>query len=198
MKIISAVFLTSSTGLKQCPAGELPEFAFIGRSNVGKSSLINMITERKNLAKVSQTPGKTRLINHFIINGEWMLVDLPGYGYSKLSKTEKAKLEQMIYEYLGHRETLCHTFLLLDSRHELLKNDLAFINWLKKQHIPFSIIATKSDKLSKSQESGHIRYLTKILGPLKITIPVISTSSAKQKGRDEILDLISEVIENRK
>jgi len=196
MIIRKAEFVSSSPGLKQCPGTTLPDFAFIGRSNVGKSSLINMITGRNALAKVSQTPGKTRLINHFNINDEWMLVDLPGYGYAKMSKPEKEKIEKMIYDYLSKRDNLIHTFLLIDSRHELQKNDLAFISWLKGKQISFSIIATKTDKISRDQLSRNLRSYRNIFNTIGVDPVIISTSSERKTGREEIFSHIETILSN--
>jgi GTP-binding protein len=192
MKISTATFISSSPDLKQCPKTDLPEFAFIGRSNVGKSSLINMLTGRKNLAKVSQTPGKTRLINHFNINDEWMLVDLPGYGYAKISKSEKPKLDKMINDYLIKRESLRLTFLLIDSRHELLSNDKQFIQWLFQNQILFVIILTKSDKLTRNQLSRNLKSLEHALVEFSPVPVIISTSSIDRTGKEDILKIIEE------
>jgi GTP-binding protein len=192
MKIVKADFLSSSPDLKQCPKTDLPEFAFIGRSNVGKSSLINMLTDRKNLAKVSQTPGKTRLINHFNINDTWFLVDLPGYGYAKISKSEKPKLDKMINDYLQRRKSLRYTFLLIDSRHDLLANDKQFMNWLYLNHIPFVIILTKSDKLTRNQLSRNLKSLETALSGFNPLPVIISTSSVDRRGKTEILNFIEE------
>jgi GTP-binding protein len=192
MKISTAEFLSSSPDLRHCPKSDLPEFAFIGRSNVGKSSLINMLTGRKNLAKVSQTPGKTRLINHFDINNEWMLVDLPGYGYAKISKSEKPKLDKMINDYLLKRESLRLTFLLLDSRHELLGNDKQFILWLDQNRISFVIVITKSDKLSQNQLAHNVKSLQKDLAEFNSFPVIISASSPKRTGKEEILKIIEQ------
>jgi len=196
MRINSSTFISSSAELKQCPKTDLPEFAFIGRSNVGKSSLINMLTDRKNLAKVSQTPGKTRLINHFNINDTWFLVDLPGYGYAKISKSEKPKLDKMINDYLQRRKSLRYTFLLIDSRHDLLANDKEFINWLYLYHIPFVIILTKSDKLTRNQLSRNLKSLEIALAGFDPLPVIISTSSVDRRGRMEILNFIEENLSN--
>jgi GTP-binding protein len=196
MKITKAEFISSSPGVRQCPISRIPDFAFIGRSNVGKSSLINMITGRNALAKVSQTPGKTRLINHFNINDEWMLVDLPGYGYAKMSKPDKEKIERMIQEYLSKRETLVHTYLLIDSRHELQKNDILFIHWLNRHQIRFTIIATKTDKISKDQLARNVKSYFNILLNINVSTEIISTSSEKKTGREEILDHIESILSN--
>lgn len=151
MKINQAEFLVSSSDIKQCPKPDKPEYAFIGRSNVGKSSLINMLTERRKLAKTSSSPGKTILINHFIINDAWYLVDLPGYGYAKRSKTERGKWEKMIQKYLLNRTNLLSVFVLIDSRVTPQSNDLEFINWLGMSQIPFVIVFTKADKMKSTQ-----------------------------------------------
>jgi GTP-binding protein len=192
MKITTSIFISSSAELKQCPKSDLPEFAFIGRSNVGKSSLINMLTDRKNLAKVSQTPGKTRLINHFNINDTWFLVDLPGYGYAKISKSEKPKLDKMINDYLQRRRSLRFTFLLIDSRHELLPNDKQFMTWLFLNHIPFVIILTKSDKLTRNQLSRNLKSLGNAIAEFNPSPLIISTSSIDRRGKEEILDIIEQ------
>ena len=163
MVISSADFLISNTTFKKCPEDEKPEFAFIGRSNVGKSSLINMLTDKKKLAKTSSTPGKTQLINHFIINENWYLVDLPGYGYAKASKKSRNNWEQFIAEYLLHRKNLLTTFVLIDSRLEPQNIDLEFMNWCGEKEIPFSIIFTKSDKLSSSALQKKISFYKKEL-----------------------------------
>jgi len=196
MKIKKAEFLSSSPDLKQCPKTDLSEFAFIGRSNVGKSSLINMLTDRKNLAKVSQTPGKTRLINHFNINDTWFLVDLPGYGYAKMSKSEKPKLDKMINDYLQRRISLRLTFLLIDSRHELLSIDKEFIDWLSRFHIPFVIILTKSDKLNRTQLSRNLKSLESSMAQFNPSTMIISTSSVDRRGKEEILQVIEQNLEN--
>ena len=194
MKINSSIFISSSAELKQCPKSDLPEFAFIGRSNVGKSSLINMLTDRKNLAKVSQTPGKTRLINHFNINDTWFLVDLPGYGYAKISKSEKPKLDKMINDYLQRRRSLRLTFLLIDSRHELLAIDKQFMTWLFTNLVPFVILLTKSDKLTKNQLSRNLKSLEQTLIEFKPFPLIISTSSLDRRGKEEILNVIEQTL----
>ena len=163
MNIIKSEFVTSSANISQCPKEELPEFAFIGRSNVGKSSLINMLTDRKALAKVSSKPGKTQLINHFIINESWYLVDLPGYGWAKVAKTEKAKWGVMIHDYLLERQNLVNLFVLVDSRLEPQKIDIEFINWLGEKQIPFAIVFTKTDKQSKNKTESNIAKLLRCL-----------------------------------
>ena len=191
MNISAANFRSSSTSLKQCPAGNIPEFAFIGRSNVGKSSLINMIAGNKKLAKVSSTPGKTRLINHFLIDETWYIVDLPGYGFSKIPKAERDRLEKMIESYFLNRKQLRLTFLLIDSRHEPQKIDLEFMTWMNKKKIPFVILFTKSDKLSRTRIPGYLSRYRDILSSTIRAIPeFILTSSEKKTGKEEILELI--------
>ena len=194
MIIKKAEFVISNTDPEKCPLSEKPEFAFVGRSNVGKSSLINMLTDRKNLAKVSQTPGKTRLINHFNINDTWFLVDLPGYGYAKMSKSEKPKLDKMINDFLQRRISLRLTFLLIDSRHELLSIDKQFITWLFKNHVPFVIILTKSDKLNRSQLSRNLKAIELALAEFNPSTEIISTSSVDRRGKEEILHVIEQIL----
>ena len=191
MNILEAKFLMSNTDIEKCPAPTFPEYAFIGRSNVGKSSLINMLTNRKNLAKTSATPGKTRLVNHFIINSKWYLVDLPGYGYAKVSKTSKATWDKMISDYLLKRKNLMNVFLLVDSRLEPQKIDLAFISWLGEKLVPFSIVFTKSDKLKKLQIIYSVETYKKELKKTWDELPPLFITSAEKKiGRDEILNYI--------
>ena len=177
-----------------CPKDNKPEYAFIGRSNVGKSSLINMLTNHKGLAKTSATPGKTLLINHFIINNEWYLVDLPGYGYAKRSKKEVGKLEQMISGYILQREQLVNVFLLVDVRLEPQKIDLEFIQWLGDSSIPFAIVFTKADKLSAMKVSQQVETYKKVLLETWEELPpVFITSAEKRQGRDEVLDYIDRI-----
>ena len=177
-----------------CPNDTKPEYAFIGRSNVGKSSLINMLSRNKKLAKTSATPGKTLLINHFLINREWYLVDLPGYGYAKRSKTEVAKLDQMIRGYVLEREQLVNVFVLVDIRLEPQKIDLEFINWLGLSSIPFAIIFTKTDKLSEGKVKASVdAYVKKMLETWEEMPPYFITSSEKTRGRDEVLDYIDQI-----
>jgi GTP-binding protein len=198
MNISSANFIVSSPSLKLCPETDLPEFAFIGRSNVGKSSLINMITGTKALAKVSDTPGKTRLINHFLINESWFLVDLPGFGFSKTSKEESRKIETMIEGYLLRRDNLHLTFLLIDSRHLPQKIDLEFMTWLNHNQIPFVILFTKADKISKARHTANPSlYRKSLLATLNIDPVFILTSAEKKTGREEILDCIEEELNSR-
>ncbi|MEM1408163.1 MAG: ribosome biogenesis GTP-binding protein YihA/YsxC [Bacteroidota bacterium] len=195
MNIIKSEFVTSSANINQCPKEELPEFAFIGRSNVGKSSLINMLTDRKALAKVSSKPGKTQLINHFIINESWYLVDLPGYGWAKVAKTEKAKWGVMIHDYLLERQGLVNLFVLVDSRLEPQKIDVEFINWLGEKQIPFAIVFTKADKQSKNKtESNIAKYRRFLKNYWEELPPIFTTSSFKKEGRDEVLNFIDGLV----
>ena len=195
MQSLNASFYMSSSSVNGCPESGLPEFAFIGRSNVGKSSLINMLTGRKGLAKTSSSPGKTRLINHFIIGEEWYLVDLPGFGYAKLSKTEREHLQKMIQGYLTKRTNLVCTFLLIDSRLEPQKIDLAFMEWMSEHEIPFILLFTKTDKLSVTRIANNISsYKSELLKSWEELPPLILTSAETRKGRDEILESIGEMI----
>ncbi len=194
MQISEATFLVSNTDIEKCPAPNIPEYAFIGRSNVGKSSLINMLTGKKNLAKTSATPGKTRLINHFFINMKWYLVDLPGYGYAKVSKTSKAQWDKMIRDYLLKRENLMSVFVLVDSRLEPQAIDIAFINWLGEKKVPFSIVFTKSDKLKKQQIIYSVEHYKKELKKNWDALPPLFISSSEKKtGREELLNYIEEI-----
>jgi GTP-binding protein len=194
MQINEAKFLVSNSDSEKCPAPSMPEYAFIGRSNVGKSSLINMLTNRKNLAKTSATPGKTQLINHFIINEKWYLVDLPGYGYAKVSKTSKASWEKMIRDYLLKRKNLMNVFVLIDSRLDPQKIDLAFINWLGEKMVPFSIAFTKIDKLKKQQIIYSVEnYKKELKKSWEALPPLFITSAEKKLGREELLNYIEEV-----
>ena len=180
--------------VSMCPADNKPEYAFIGRSNVGKSSLINMLTNNKRLAKTSSTPGKTLLINHFIINNEWYLVDLPGYGYAKRSKKEIDKLDQMIRGYILQREQLVNVFVLIDVRLEPQKIDLEFIEWLGLSSVPFAIVFTKADKLSVGKVAANVEaYKKKLLETWEELPPIFVTSSEKRQGRDEVLDYIDRI-----
>ena len=191
MNIPSATFRCSSQKLSQCPADNRHEFAFIGRSNVGKSSLINMLTDSPSLAKVSSTPGKTKLINHFLINGNWYLVDLPGYGYARVSKSERREFSKLILDYVLEREQMHFLFVLVDSRLEPQKIDLDFINLLGEHGIPFGIVFTKCDKLSSNQaESNIARYRRTLLQSWEELPPMFRTSSEKRQGREAILDFI--------
>ena len=191
MVIKSAEFVISNSRVEKCPTTGLPEYAFIGRSNVGKSSLINMLTARKGLAMTSQKPGKTQLINHFIINKEWYIVDLPGYGYAKSSKTVRNKLEQMIAQYILQRKQLVNVFVLIDIRHEQQKIDREFVDWLGQSNIPFSIVFTKADKLSEGKAKANAEaWIEKLEDTWEVTPPYFITSAEKKTGREEILDYI--------
>ncbi len=193
MKINYADFVISSTIWTKCPDPVQPEYAMIGRSNVGKSSLINMLTGRRKLAKTSGTPGKTITINHFQINSEWYLVDLPGYGYARRSKTERNKWEKMIKGYILNRQNLMTLFVLIDVRHEPQKNDMEFIEWLGMSNIPFVIIFTKADKLKRNQlESNLATYKKSMLEDWEELPPMIVTSAETGQGKDEILNYIEE------
>lgn len=199
MIIQSAEFVVSNTDAEKCPEPRLPEYAFIGRSNVGKSSLINMLTQHKNLAKTSGTPGKTQLINHFLINKEWYLVDLPGFGYAKVSKKDRKKFNQIIVDYMKNRPNLVNVFMLVDSRHEPLKNDMEFMEFLGKNRIPFSIVMTKVDKLnSASLGKNAMKYKKKMLEKWASLPPFFLSSSTSKLGRDEILNDISQYNEQMK
>jgi len=194
VNISSAEFLISNVDVNKCPDTKLPEYAFIGRSNVGKSSLINMLTNRKNLAMTSSKPGKTLLINHFLINGEWHLVDLPGYGYAQAGKANRDRLRKMIESYILMRNQLTNLFVLIDSRHEAQTIDLEFMQWLGINGIPFSIVFTKSDKLSASRFNENIKaYKDKLLEQWEELPPVFLTSSEKSIGRDDILNYIASI-----
>ena len=196
MLIKSAEYTISSARVEQCPAGTLPEFAFIGRSNVGKSSLINMLTGRERLAKTSATPGKTVLINHFLINGAWYVVDLPGYGYAKRSMQQREELERMIKGYILRREQMMNLFLLIDARHEPQRIDMEFIEWLGENGIPFSIVFTKADKLSRGKLSGNItHYLSELSKQWEELPPHFITSSETRQGQQELLNYIDEILE---
>lgn len=197
MLIKSAEYVISSARVDQCPQGELPEFAFIGRSNVGKSSLINMLTGRAGLAKTSATPGKTILINHFIINNEWYLVDLPGYGYAKRGQQQRDELQRMITGYILRREQMMNLFLLIDARHEPQRIDLEFIEWLGENGIPFSIVFTKADKLSKGKLAANVKhYLAELSKQWEELPPHFITSSETKLGKDELLDYIESIIKS--
>ena len=195
--IKSAEFVKSSPTFSDCPDRMLPEYAFIGRSNVGKSSLINHMTNRKNLAKTSSTPGKTQLINHFLIDDSWYLVDLPGYGWAQTSKKNKAVWKVMIENYLLQRPNLASVFVLIDSRHEPQKIDLTFIQWLGEQDIPFSIVFTKTDKLGSTQLQSNLANYKKVLKDTWEDLPpIFVTSSFSKTGGDKILDFIRRINES--
>lgn len=191
MVIKSAEFVISNSRVEKCPTTGLPEYAFIGRSNVGKSSLINMLTARKGLAMTSQKPGKTQLINHFIINDAWYLVDLPGYGYARLGKDSRDSLRRMIEDYVLERKELVLLFVLLDCRHEPQKIDLEFIQWLGEEGVPFALVFTKADKLSKGRLAANVEaYKAKLREEWEELPPIFVTSSEERMGRDELLGYI--------
>ena len=192
----SARFVISNTDINKCPNDGKPEYAFIGRSNVGKSSLINMLTGHRKLAMTSATPGKTLLMNHFVVNDEWYLVDLPGYGYSKRSKTQNEQLQHIISSYILDREAMTLLFVLVDSRHEPQKIDLEFFQWLGENGVPFSIIFTKADKLTKSALTANIAaYKKRLLEDWEELPPVFITSSETSLGREEVLEYIAQINE---
>lgn len=196
MALITAKFITSNTDFTQCPPARFPEFAFIGRSNVGKSSLINSLTFQKGLAKTSQTPGKTQLINHFIINDKWYLVDLPGYGYAKVSKEKRRDFEKMIFDYLLHRENLTCLYILIDVRLKPQTVDLAFMNRMVEEQVPFQIAFTKADKISQKQVTDNVALYKKTLLETWETLPeIFITSAEKHVGREDILKSIEELIQ---
>ena len=195
MDIKKSEFTISAATVSQCPKDIKPEFAFIGRSNVGKSSLINMLCNHKGLAKTSATPGKTLLINHFIINNDWYLVDLPGYGFAKRSKTVQKKLDQMITSYILQRQQLVNTFVLIDIRHVPMKIDTDFINWLGESSVPFSIIFTKADKLGPVRaKQNAAKWMNSLKEQWEELPPYFITSSEKKTGRDEVLDYIGNIL----
>ncbi len=194
MNVKSAEFVISSPHVNMCPKTALPEYAFIGRSNVGKSSLINMLTQRKGLAKTSSTPGKTILINHFLINGEWHLVDLPGYGYAKRGAKERARLKEMIESYVLGREQLVNLFLLIDCRLEPQKIDLEFVEWLGENSVPFSIVFTKADKVSKTRLAANVEtFMNTLKEQWEELPPHFVSSSETRMGRDEVLGYIEQI-----
>lgn len=194
MEIKSAEFVISNTDVNKCPADNIPEYAFIGRSNVGKSSLINMLTAKKGLAMTSQKPGKTTLINHFLINQEWFLVDLPGYGFAQRGREGRENIRRIIEDYTLEREQLTCLFVLIDCRHEAQKIDLEFMEWLGENGIPFSIIFTKIDKISKGRLKANTEaYQKKLLESWEELPPMLFSSSETKEGRDEILNYIDEI-----
>ncbi|MDE0826827.1 MAG: ribosome biogenesis GTP-binding protein YihA/YsxC [Akkermansiaceae bacterium] len=196
MKITSATFLTSAPDLESCPPLTVQEFAFIGRSNVGKSSLLNMLSRKKGLAKVSGSPGHTRLINFFDMNGDWRLVDLPGYGYAKTSKADREKFQMMIAEYLTLREGLSCVFVLIDSRHAPQQIDLEFVQWLMGAGVPFVLVFTKVDKLKASKVSKNMELFGKAMSEWCDGLPrMFATSAEKGDGRKELLGFIEQAIE---
>lgn len=195
MEIKQAEFVSSVADVKKCPPPEKPEFAFIGRSNVGKSSLLNMLTQRKNLAKTSNKPGKTQTINHFIINEDWYLVDLPGYGYASVSKEKRAGFGKIIENYILKRENLHCLFVLLDARLEPQKIDLAFIQWAGEKEIPLCLLLTKADKLTKNQLKRNISIYQSTLQKTWEEIPaMLVTSSVTQQGKEELLSFIEKAL----
>lgn len=194
MIIRSAQFVISNTDVRKCPETDLPEYAFIGRSNVGKSSLINMLTQHKGLAMTSQKPGKTQLINHFLINEEWHLVDLPGYGYARVGQANRERLKAIIEDYILERRQLTSLFILLDCRHEPQKIDLEFIEWAGENGVPFSLIFTKADKLSRGRLAANIEaYKERLLETWEELPPIFVTSSEERLGRDELLGYIEQI-----
>ena len=199
MEIKSAEFVISNTKVDLCPKGDLPEYAFIGRSNVGKSSLINMLTKKPKLAMTSATPGKTLLINHFLVNKEWYLVDLPGYGYAALGKKQVDKIQKIIEDYVLEREQMTNLFVLIDIRLEPQKIDLEFFEWLGENGVPFSIIFTKADKLSVGKAKTNVNdYMKKLGEQWEELPPVFISSSEKKMGRTEILDYIESINQSLK
>ena len=194
MIIKSAEFEISNSTVSKCPATSRPEYAFIGRSNVGKSSLINMLTGRNGLAKTSSTPGKTMLINHFLINGEWYIVDLPGYGYARRGKESRDELRRMIEGYVLGRLQMTNLFILVDSRHEPQKIDLEFMDWCGENEVPFSIVFTKMDKLGKVAGGRNVAaYKQRLLETWEELPPIFETSSEDGRGREELLDYIEQI-----
>jgi len=195
MIIKNAEFIISNTNPDKSPTTGLPEFAFIGRSNVGKSSLINMLVNRKNLAKTSSTPGKTQTINHFLINDAWYLVDLPGYGYASIGRSARQSWPIMIENFIRNRKTLQNTFVLIDSRLEPQANDLDFVNWIGKKELPFSLVFTKTDKISKpALGKTAATWGQKLKLTWEELPPVFFTSAEKKNGRDELLDYIESIL----
>lgn len=199
MEIKSAEFVASYTTFKDCPEPIMPEYAFVGRSNVGKSSLINMLLDRKSLAKTSQSPGKTQLINSFLINKEWYLVDLPGYGYAKVAKSIRKDFTKLIKDYAEFRENMMCIFVLIDSRHAPQKNDLEFMQWLGEKQIPFIMIFTKADKLSSSQLNKNLNnYKKEMLKTWEALPELFVTSSEQRLGKNEILNFIERLNKSAK
>ncbi|MCX6955090.1 MAG: ribosome biogenesis GTP-binding protein YihA/YsxC [Verrucomicrobia bacterium] len=199
MKIKSSEFLRSASNVEGCPQSPFPEFAFIGRSNVGKSSIINLLTERRELAKVSVTPGKTKLLNFFRINGNWHLVDLPGYGYARVGKEERADFNEAVADFIEQREKLRLVFVLIDSRLEPQKIDREFLGWLEGTGKPFALIFTKIDKLSSTQAQSNIARFIKAVFAGRTELPrTFATSSTTKAGRSDILKFIEEMLAERK
>ncbi len=194
MEIKDAKFVISNTDIRKCPEDNLPEYAFIGRSNVGKSSLINMLTNHKGLAMTSSMPGKTMLVNHFLINNEWYIVDLPGYGYAQRGKQGRDEIRKIIENYILERDQMTALFVLIDSRHEPQKIDLEFMEWLGENAIPFVITFTKLDKLTKAEAQKNIEsYKNKLLEQWEELPPIFITSSTSRSGREEILNWIDNI-----
>ena len=194
MEIKSARFIISNTDVTKCPSGNLPEYAFIGRSNVGKSSLINMLTNKKGLAMTSSMPGKTQLINHFLINDAWYLVDLPGYGYAQRGKEVREKIRSIIESYILYSYEMTCLFVLIDCRHEPQKIDVEFLEWLGENEIPFCIVFTKADKLGPVRFKENVEaYKKRLLEDWEELPPVFYTSSEKKQGRTELLDYIGSI-----
>ena len=197
MEIKKSEFVISAPLVSKCPNDDKPEYAFIGRSNVGKSSLINMLCNNKKLAKTSSTPGKTLLINHFIINNEWYIVDLPGYGFAKHSKSITQRLGKMISSYILQREQLVNVFVLIDVRHEQQKIDREFVDWLGESNVPFTIIFTKADKLGPGKARQNAQdWMNKLTDRWETLPPYFITSSEKKNGRDEVLNYIDGINKN--
>lgn len=194
MEVRVAEFIVSNTDYKLCPQDGRPEYAFIGRSNVGKSSLINMLANNSKLAMTSSTPGKTLLINHFLVNKEWYIVDLPGYGYAKRSQKDITKIQQIISNYIMRREQLTNLFVLIDIRHEPQKIDMEFLEWLGENEVPFSIIFTKADKLGLNRGKEKVKaYLEQLKEQWEELPPYFVSSSTNRMGREEILDYIDKI-----
>ncbi|MDE5573386.1 MAG: ribosome biogenesis GTP-binding protein YihA/YsxC [Muribaculaceae bacterium] len=194
MIVNTARFVISNSDVTKCPTDNLHEYAFIGRSNVGKSSLINMLTNRKDLAKTSATPGKTLLINHFLINDSWYIVDLPGYGFARRNKEGRAEISRIIKSYILNRKQMTNLFLLIDSRHSPQKIDLEFMEWLGENEVPFSIVFTKLDKLTSSAAKKAIEnYLSVLLEQWEALPPIFKTSSEDKRGREDLLSYIEEM-----
>lgn len=194
MIIKEAKFMVSSTKVERCPKPSLPEYAFIGRSNVGKSSLINLLTDRRGLARISKTPGKTQLINHFLINDEWYLVDLPGYGFANVPVGRRKEWDRLIKNYILKRNNLVCLFVLIDPRHDPQQNDLQFMQFLGRQQVPFSLIFTKTDKLSDGELQRNLETYKKImLKSWESLPPIFQVSALKKRGREEVLEYIEEM-----
>ncbi len=195
MEINKAQFITSSSKLSECPKEGIPEIAFIGRSNVGKSSLINLLTGVKGLAKTSQTPGKTQLINHFLVNDSFYIVDLPGYGYARVGKDQRSGFKKMIEDYIHQREEMVNLFVLVDIRHKPMKIDVDFINEMGETGVPFSIVFTKADKLSKSAaKMSLMAYQEELLKSWEELPPLFVTSSESGEGREQLLEYIEQIV----